>query len=236
MVQIKTSGWWDDLKAKLQGALGMRPTDPVAEKHFKSTKPDWNKFESALDSPKFRQAILKDPRADKKLKQFTAMQGRIQDYDGEAAKVLGSSGTKSYDVQYHKDIKRYTCTCPDFKYKQTFDPAGECKHIKQIKNSGGLKTSMVRAFGAEYAEILDRDADYAWKADSAATRQLRQDREGRLPSDEVEGRLHTTADEPVKETLYSGGSFSDGITKERPWENENLIKECSRLFLTNKKR
>jgi len=225
-MMYKHSGVWDNLKAGIQSLLGLRPTDARAESHFKSKKPDWNKFDSAVESPGFRKAVLADPRSDKKLRQFTTMQGKIKGFDGDRTKVLSSKGDKSYSVQYHKDIGRFSCTCPDFKYKRTFDKGGECKHIKQVKGSGGLKTSTIQSFGNEYATLLDRDPDYAWAADSAATRQLRKERGEGLPLDEREGRLRTTEDEKVHEAMHEGGDDHEGIPREQQTWKQDSIREC----------
>lgn len=210
----KRAGWWDDLKAGFQAMLGTRHTDRSAERHFKAKKPNWDKFDKALSRPAFRKAILQDPRADKKLRKFTAMQGRIRDYDGPVVKVMGSNGDKSYDVQYHKDIKRYTCTCDDFKYKKAIT-GGDCKHIKRVKREGGMKISTIRSFGAEYAKILDQDPEYRWLVDSAQTRALRQERDQEYQDESlVEGRLRTSGDEPpipVVRTGRSGTGEDPGI-------------------------
>jgi hypothetical protein len=129
------------LKAGLKRFLGTRTFHPTAEKHFRAKAPDWNKFEQGLGSSKFRKAITQDPRADTKLKKFVTIQGRLLNHDGPAMQVMSTRGTgDSYEVQYHKDLGRYMCTCPDFKYSKGLAKR-DCKHIKAVKAEGGLKTS-----------------------------------------------------------------------------------------------
>lgn len=128
-------------KAGLKRFLGTRVVHPTAEKHFRSKSPDWNKFDKGMESDRFRKSVMQDPRADQKLRKFVAIQDRLMKHDGPSINVMSTRGTgDSYEVQYHKDLGRYMCTCPDFKYKQGLNK-GECKHIKAVKAEGGLKTS-----------------------------------------------------------------------------------------------
>jgi predicted nucleic acid-binding Zn finger protein len=128
-------------RAGLKQFFGTRTVHPTAEKHFKSKDPDWNKFDRGLESAKFRNAIIQDPRADTKLKKFVAIQGRVMKHQGPSMNVMSTRGTgDSYQVQYHKDLGRYMCTCPDFKYSKGLAKK-DCKHIKAVKAEGGLKTS-----------------------------------------------------------------------------------------------
>ena len=133
------SAWWSSFKARLQSALGMRPTDSAAEKHFRADKPNWAGFDQNLERKSFRKAVLADPRADSKLKKFVATRAKIRQHSGPEAKVMSSTGKGGYSVQRHRD-GTYTCTCPDFKYRRTFD-GKPCKHIKGVASSGGLKTA-----------------------------------------------------------------------------------------------
>lgn len=129
------------IRAGLKRFLGMRTVHPTAEKHFRAKNPDWDRFDQGLQSGKFRKAVMQDPRADSKLKKFVAVQGRVMNHKGPAISVMSTRGTgDSYEVQYHKDLGRYMCTCPDFKYSSGLNK-GECKHIKAVKAEGGLKTS-----------------------------------------------------------------------------------------------
>jgi len=127
--------------AGLKRFLGTRVVHPTAEKHFRSNSPDWNTFDASLGSEKFRKSVMQDPRADATLKKFVAVQGRVMNHEGPSMMVMSTRGTgDSYEVQYHKDLGRYMCSCPDFKYSKGLNK-GECKHIKAVKAEGGLKTS-----------------------------------------------------------------------------------------------
>jgi len=200
------SSWWSSFKARLQSALGMRPTDSAAEKHFRADKPNWAGFDQNLERKSFRKAVLADPRADSKLKKFVATQAKIRQHSGPEAKVMSSTGKGGYSVQRHRD-GTYTCTCPDFKYRRTFD-GKPCKHIKGVTSSGGLKVASIESFGAEYAAILDRDSYYRHAADSAHIRRLRRLREYGLEDDDMVGtRLRTTEDDPIALSVTNyGGS------------------------------
>lgn len=202
----KQAGIWDSFRAHFQRVFGSRPTDPDAERHFKAKSPDWGRFNERIVDKGFREAVSKDPRADARLRKFVRMQGRIREYRGPEQLVTSSQGDKRYSVQFHKDIGRYTCSCPDFKYKKGLTRGGECKHIRQVKREGTLKKAVVQSFGSEYAQIVDRDPVYAWMNDSAAARELRTERGRRWPTDDtiVDGRLRTSEDDVIPPESFAG--------------------------------
>lgn len=47
-------------------------------------------------------------------------------------KVLASDGKTTYTVGFSEKQGRFTCTCPDFKFRQGKIPNGKCKHIEKL--------------------------------------------------------------------------------------------------------
>lgn len=126
---------------------------PELDDHFSSSDPQrWDGFMARMKKDQqFREAAKGHPGSDWKLKRFLNMVGRREDSSLKGRKVTGLTGT--YRVKYHKDIDRYSCTCPDWTYKRSWKGKGQnsdCKHILSVKAKKRAGAMMKRADGAAF--------------------------------------------------------------------------------------
>jgi hypothetical protein len=154
----------------------------VLDAHFTSEdQKKWRTFRRALRAKSFAAAVKQDDRADPKLKRFAEMMSKhYTDKGGPSFKTPGSKG--EYTVKFHKDVNRFSCSCPDWAYTKSHRRGGtdvDCKHIEKVrydlKNDGislekekkaGLLNGLIGTVGTKAkAEHYD---DEAWKARMAA--------------------------------------------------------------------
>ena len=121
---------------------------PELADHFSSTDASrWEPFLARIKDKQFREEAKKHQGADWKLKRFLNMVGRHMDSPRKGRKVTGLTG--NYRVKYHPEIDRYSCSCPDWKYKRSWKAKGQnsdCKHIlamKARKRAGMLKKAQI---------------------------------------------------------------------------------------------
>jgi len=104
--------------------------------HF-GIAPQWKSFQKKLKNPQFIDAVRQDTRSDRKLKRFSKMVGMRQQSKQKGIKVFGDR-SNSYQIKYHPEAKRFSCSCPDWTYKRSVrnrGRTGECKHIRRVKNT-----------------------------------------------------------------------------------------------------
>jgi hypothetical protein len=104
------------------------------EYHF-STKagPDrWDKFVGNVKSPAFARQVMAHPLADEKLVMHTQSMHDLANAP-TVGKILSSRlPGKSYEVK-ELPIGRLGCTCADWRFRGSVNPAYECKHIKAFR-------------------------------------------------------------------------------------------------------
>lgn len=121
------------------------------DNHF-GISPQWEDFHKKLKSRSFMQAVEVDTRSNDKLKAFAQAVGMRDQSRGKAVKVKSDS-SGSYNVKYHPDAGRFSCTCPDWTYKRSVG-GGDCKHIDRLKSS--TKDSLMKTAGVSPAEVMFR--------------------------------------------------------------------------------
>jgi hypothetical protein len=124
--------------------------------HFSSEKPDWQSFEKNLRSGAFREAVLRAEQSDPKLKKYVKTFGAYQGSKDVVAELKSQDSGTTYKV---KDLHngRLGCNCRDWQYIHSIK-GGDCKHIKSLKKSGMLKTSMVRAAIRAAGQVMRLDS------------------------------------------------------------------------------
>ena len=90
----------------------------------------WRQFDDDLARKSFAQAVVKDPRADEKLRRHADQMNRLKTGKPLATVVGGQ--------QYYVVRKRgggLACTCPDWRFRRSVASAGEqdCKHLRAFK-------------------------------------------------------------------------------------------------------
>src|SRR5689334_5962055 len=85
--------------------------------HF-GISPQWGDFHKKLKDRAFVDAVSVDTRSDDKLRAFAQAIG-MRDQSGNKALKVPSDVSGSYRVKYHPEVKRFSCTCPDWTYKRS---------------------------------------------------------------------------------------------------------------------
>jgi hypothetical protein len=108
-------------------------TEKVDQHHYGDVK-DWSKFEKDMGGKRFRQAVIKHPVSDEKLKAYVKAMGEYKD-----SKVVGVVPSRTSSTLYKvKELPggRLACGCKDWQYKKSHG-GGDCAHIKELAH--GLK-------------------------------------------------------------------------------------------------
>jgi len=111
-----------------------------AEEHFEAGTKDWKTFEKNLKGKNFQNVVVKDARADDKLKRYTQAMGDYLTSKKVFAKVPSQATGKQYTVKEMSN-GRLGCNCKDWQFKHSH-AGGDCKHIDEVaalrKTSGAI--------------------------------------------------------------------------------------------------
>lgn len=133
-------------------AIEAEKIDPLHQNfldmHF-GISPQWTDFHKKLKDPSFISAVKSDTRSDDKLKAFVQAVGMRDQAKGKSVKAPSDSNG-SYKIKYHPQANRFSCTCPDWTYKQSVG-GGECKHIQRMK--AGSRENLMKTKKAEMGPI-----------------------------------------------------------------------------------
>src|SRR3990172_7932975 len=90
----------------------------------------WRQFDDDLARKSFAQAVVKDPRADEKLRRHADQMNRLKTRKPPATGVGGPQ-----DHVVRKRGGGLACTCPDWRFRRSVASAGEqdCKHLRAFK-------------------------------------------------------------------------------------------------------
>lgn len=119
---------------------------------------------------------------------------------------------KDYDVKYSEKQRRWTCTCPDFKYRRAVIPDGTCKHIDGLLASMNMPLLIPqnRYPRIELAQIVSRIEELPFKHEICGSwRRQRPD----LKDLDVVVRLERTQFAEFKEALTYLGHYKYGATE-----------------------
>lgn len=146
-------------------AVKIRPQDQeFLDEHF-SLSPAWKDFRKKLKAKSFVEAVKEDPRSDSKLKRYSEANGmHLRDRKVPAFPVPSQSSNKTYNVKYHPQTGRFSCSCGDWVHArshQTAKTKQDCKHIWLVKNE-------LRQSGTDINSMLEK------KAFAAAVRKLKE--------------------------------------------------------------
>lgn len=141
MLQHTLCSFFDELlKIAAEKPDGVSPRAwRSVEYHFseKAGPERWNKLVHRASNPMFVSALLKHPSTDPTLaKHIEGLHALAKGQPVAKIRSFTSAG-KSYEVR--KTVNGHGCTCPDWRFRGSVDPAYECKHIRAAK-SGQART------------------------------------------------------------------------------------------------
>jgi hypothetical protein len=102
------------------------------DNHF-GVQSDWMSFHKKLKDPSFLAAVQADTRTNDSLRTSAEAIGMREQTKGRSVKVP-SDVSGNYKVKYHPQQDRFSCSCPDWTYKQSVS-GGDCKHVQRLKQN-----------------------------------------------------------------------------------------------------